>query len=159
MQAQNDFVVLFKNFGCLLQFRMAAVCLAFSYQDTAIMINSSACTEIVLKAMLTVLIIYFLGFLYAQNSTKRSIKERLMKLLPCSAAKTTSPVTQSKFYFSFDFFFFLGLHASKFILSLAAHLKVICWSNCMLYWGLKRIDEQICGLVIDLSVRSMLARY
>ncbi|KAI1238215.1 hypothetical protein IHE44_0012932 [Lamprotornis superbus] len=37
------------------------------------------------------------GFLYAQNSTKRSIKERLMKLLPCSAAKTTSPVTQSKF--------------------------------------------------------------
>ncbi|KAM6362261.1 Kv channel-interacting protein 4 isoform 3-T3 [Alca torda] len=44
------------------------------------------------------------GFLYAQNSTKRSIKERLMKLLPCSAAKTTSPVTQSKFYFSFDFF-------------------------------------------------------
>ncbi|XP_026647958.2 Kv channel-interacting protein 4 isoform X1 [Zonotrichia albicollis] len=35
------------------------------------------------------------GFLYAQNSTKRSIKERLMKLLPCSAAKTTSPVTQN----------------------------------------------------------------
>ncbi|XP_039921019.1 Kv channel-interacting protein 4 isoform X2 [Hirundo rustica] len=35
------------------------------------------------------------GFLYAQNSTKRSIKERLMKLLPCSATKTTSPVTQN----------------------------------------------------------------
>ncbi|XP_019470477.1 Kv channel-interacting protein 4 isoform X4 [Meleagris gallopavo] len=35
------------------------------------------------------------GFLYAQNSAKRSIKERLMKLLPCSAAKTTSPVTQN----------------------------------------------------------------
>nr|XP_048704683.1 Kv channel-interacting protein 4 isoform X9 [Caretta caretta] len=35
------------------------------------------------------------GFLYAQNSTKRSIKERLMKLLPCSAAKTTSPDIQS----------------------------------------------------------------
>ncbi|CAM4553514.1 unnamed protein product, partial [Caretta caretta] len=33
-------------------------------------------------------------FLYAQNSTKRSIKERLMKLLPCSAAKTTSPDIQ-----------------------------------------------------------------
>lgn len=75
--------------------------------------------------MLTILIIYFLGFLYAQNSAKRSIKERLMKLLPCSAAKTTSPVTQSKFYFSFDFdfFFFLGLHATKFILSLTACSK------------------------------------
>ncbi|XP_069712338.1 Kv channel-interacting protein 4 isoform X6 [Phaenicophaeus curvirostris] len=35
------------------------------------------------------------GFLYAQNSTKHSIKERLMKLLPCSAAKTTSPVTKN----------------------------------------------------------------
>nr|XP_054365053.1 Kv channel-interacting protein 4 [Mirounga angustirostris] len=35
------------------------------------------------------------GFLYAQNSTKRSIKERLMKLLPCSAAKTSSPAVQN----------------------------------------------------------------
>lgn len=121
IQRQNNFVVLFKNSGCPLQFRMVAICLAFSRQDSAIMINSAACTEIVLKPMLTVLIIYFLGFLYAQNSTKRSIKERLMKLLPCSAAKTTSPVTQSKFYFSFDFV--LGLHASEVILSLTAHLR------------------------------------
>jgi hypothetical protein len=44
---------------------------------------------------------YFLGFLYAQNNTKRSIKERLMKLLPCSAAKTSSPAIQSKFPFLF----------------------------------------------------------
>lgn len=115
---------------------MAAIYLAFSHQDSALMMNSAACTEIVLKPMLTVLIIYFLGFLYAQNSSKRSIKERLMKLLPCSAAKTTSPVTQSKFYFSFFFsfdFFFSGLHASKAILSLTAHLggkisaEVIIW--------------------------------
>ncbi|XP_005068840.2 Kv channel-interacting protein 4 isoform X1 [Mesocricetus auratus] len=35
------------------------------------------------------------GFLYAQNNTKRSIKERLMKLLPCSAAKTSSPAIQN----------------------------------------------------------------
>ncbi|XP_038608103.1 Kv channel-interacting protein 4 isoform X5 [Tachyglossus aculeatus] len=35
------------------------------------------------------------GFLYAQNNTKRSIKERLMKLLPCSAAKTASPDIQN----------------------------------------------------------------
>ncbi|KAM9661254.1 Kv channel-interacting protein 4 isoform 1-T1 [Morphnus guianensis] len=95
IQRQNNFVVLFKNSGCPLQFRMVAICLAFSHQDSAITMNSAACTEIVLKPMLTVLIIYFLGFLYAQNSTKRSIKERLMKLLPCSAAKTTSPVTQN----------------------------------------------------------------
>uniref|UniRef100_A0A8B9NMU8 Kv channel-interacting protein 4 n=1 Tax=Accipiter nisus TaxID=211598 RepID=A0A8B9NMU8_9AVES len=95
IQRQNNFVVLFKNSGCPLRFRMVAICLAFSHQDSAIMMNSAACTEIVLKPVLTVLIMYFLGFLYAQNSTKRSIKERLMKLLPCSAAKTTSPVTQN----------------------------------------------------------------
>ncbi|KAM9677404.1 Kv channel-interacting protein 4 isoform 1-T1 [Trichechus inunguis] len=35
------------------------------------------------------------GFLYTQSSTKRSIKERLMKLLPCSAAKTSSPAIPS----------------------------------------------------------------
>ncbi|XP_048220573.1 Kv channel-interacting protein 4 isoform X1 [Perognathus longimembris pacificus] len=35
------------------------------------------------------------GFLYAQNNTKRSIKERLLKLLPCSAAKTSSPAIQN----------------------------------------------------------------
>lgn len=137
IQRQNNFVVLFKNSGCPLWFMMAAICLAFSHEDSAVMMNSAACTEIVLKPMLTVLIMYFLGFLYAQNSTKRSIKERLMKLLPCSAAKTTSPVTQSKFYFSFfsfDFFFFLGLHASKVMLSLTARLRgkisaeVIIWS-------------------------------
>jgi hypothetical protein len=53
------------------------------------------------QTALTELIIYFLGFLYAQNNTKRSIKERLMKLLPCSAAKTSSPAIQSKFGFLF----------------------------------------------------------
>ncbi|XP_015281589.1 PREDICTED: Kv channel-interacting protein 4 isoform X3 [Gekko japonicus] len=35
------------------------------------------------------------GFLYAQNSTKHSIKERLMKLFPCSAAKSTPPDSQN----------------------------------------------------------------
>ncbi|XP_033015423.1 Kv channel-interacting protein 4 isoform X5 [Lacerta agilis] len=35
------------------------------------------------------------GFLYTQSSTKHSIKERLMKLLPCSTAKTTSPDIQN----------------------------------------------------------------
>lgn len=35
MQRQYNFVVLFKNSGCLLQFRMAAIYLAFSHQDTA----------------------------------------------------------------------------------------------------------------------------
>lgn len=127
IKRQNNFVVLFKNSGCPLRFMVAAICLAFSHQHPALMMNPAACTEIVLKPLLTVLMIYFLGFLYAQNSTKRSIKERLMKLLPCSAAKTTSPVTQSKFYFSFfsfDFFFFLGLHASKIMRSLISHLRL-----------------------------------
>uniref|UniRef100_F6PGD7 Kv channel-interacting protein 4 n=1 Tax=Monodelphis domestica TaxID=13616 RepID=F6PGD7_MONDO len=35
------------------------------------------------------------GFLYSQSGTKRSIKERLLKLLPCSAAKTASPDIQN----------------------------------------------------------------
>ncbi|XP_058888718.1 Kv channel-interacting protein 4 isoform X1 [Acipenser ruthenus] len=35
------------------------------------------------------------GFIYPQRSIKRSIKERLMKLLPCSAATKTSTDTQS----------------------------------------------------------------
>lgn len=161
MQKQNSFVVLFKNSGCPLQFMMAALCLAFSHQDSAIMMNSAACTEIVLKPVLTVMIIYFLGFLYAQNSTKRSIKERLMKLLPCSAAKTTSPVTQSKFYFSFDFFFFFFRFAcirSYTFINCSFDRQDICWSNHMVYWGLKGSDEEICGLGTDLSVQSRMAR-
>lgn len=69
---------------------------------------------------LTERIPYLLGFLYTQNSTKRSIKERLMKLLPCSAAKTSSPAVQSKFVCLFVFlpqtlcFVCLGLNALQF---------------------------------------------
>ncbi|KAK2115551.1 hypothetical protein P7K49_006177, partial [Saguinus oedipus] len=55
--------------------------------------RSTSCFS--LQTVLTELTLYLLGFLYAQNSTKRSIKERLMKLLPCSAAKTSSPAIQS----------------------------------------------------------------
>lgn len=111
--------------------------------------------------MLTILIIYFLGFLYAQNSAKRSIKERLMKLLPCSAAKTTSPVTQSKFYFSFDFdfvFFFFRFACNKIYTFINCLFKRedICWSNCMIYWCLKGVMDR---LLTDLSVQSMMARY
>lgn len=40
IQWQNNFVVLFKNSGCPMQFRMAAICLAFSHQDSAIIFCS-----------------------------------------------------------------------------------------------------------------------
>nr|XP_003364778.3 Kv channel-interacting protein 4 isoform X1 [Equus caballus] len=59
------------------------------------LINHATRPSFSLQTALTEPIAYLLGFLYAQNPTKRSIKERLMKLLPCSAAKTSSPAVQN----------------------------------------------------------------
>nr|XP_034969484.1 Kv channel-interacting protein 4-like [Zootoca vivipara] len=66
--------------------------------------------QVYFKEILTALIMYLLGFLYTQSSTKHSIKERLMKLLPCSTAKTTSPDIQSKFFSLFPFRGYICMH-------------------------------------------------
>lgn len=96
---------------------------------------------------LTELVAYLLGFLYAQNSTKRSIKERLMKLLPCSAAKTSSPAVQSKFVFCSPphtvCLFCLGLHAFQFSASKMNWYIMFCKTTLLMYLCLLRYSGEL----------------